>query len=69
MVNIMPQTEAQLRASKKYHKKLENIQVRVPMGEKSIIFNHAASQGESTNSFIRRAIYETIERDNSKKAD
>ena len=29
----MKQTEALLRASKKYHEKLENIQLRVPKGE------------------------------------
>ena len=33
----MKQTEAQLRASKKYHEKLENIQLRVPKGEKEKI--------------------------------
>ena len=63
----MAQTEAQLRASKKYHEKLDNIQVRVPLGEKVVIANHAASQGESLNAFVRRAITETIERDNEKK--
>ena len=59
----MAQTEAQLRASRKYHKKLDNIQVRVPAGEKENISNHAASQGESLNGFVRRAIAETMERD------
>ena len=63
----MAQTEAQLRASKKYHEKLDNIQVRVPLGEKAVIANHAASQGESLNAFVRRAITETMERDLEKK--
>ena len=44
----MKQTEAQLRASKKYHEKLENIQLRVPKGEKEKITEHARVQGEST---------------------
>ena len=33
----MKQTEAQLRASKKYHEKFENIHLRVPKGEKEKI--------------------------------
>lgn len=61
----MGQTEAQLRASKKYHQKLDNIQVRVPQGEKAVIADHAAARGESLNGFVRRAISETMERDNS----
>ena len=59
----MSQTEAQLRASKKYHEKFDNLQIRVPAGEKEMIAKHAASQGESLNSFVRRAISETIDRD------
>ena len=62
----MPQTEAQLRASKKYHEKFDNLQIRVPSGEKEVISDHAANMGESLNSFVRRAITETIERDNAK---
>lgn len=60
----MAQTEAQLKASKKYHQeKLEEIKFRVPKGNKTRIQAHAKSQNESTNSFIFRAINETIERD------
>lgn len=59
----MAQTDAQLRASKKYHEKFDNVQIRVPAGEKAQISAHAASMGESLNSFVRRAIAETIERD------
>ena len=62
----MKQTEAQLRASKKYHEKLENIQLRVPKGEKEKITEPARVQGESTNAFIYRAVNETIERDKQK---
>ena len=62
----MAQTEAQLRASKKYHEKLDNIQIRVPGGEKEIISKHAANMGESLNGFVRRAINETMERDRLK---
>lgn len=59
----MKQTEAQLRATKKYHEKLDNLQIRVPKGVKAKIVEHAASKGESLNAFVVRAINETMERD------
>ena len=62
----MAQTEAQLRASRKYHEKFDKLQIRVPGGEKETIDAHAAEMGESTNSFVRRAIVETMERDKQK---
>ena len=62
----MAQTEAQLKASKKYHQKFDNLQIRVPLGEKEIISGHAAAQGESLNTFVRRAISETMKRDENK---
>lgn len=63
----MAQTEAQLHASKKYHEKFDNLRIRVPAGEKASIDAHAKAVGESTNTFIRRAITEAIERDGVKK--
>ena len=62
----MSQTDAQLRASKKYHDKFDDIKVRVPKGERQIWQDHAASQNESLNGFITRAVSETMERDNNK---
>ncbi len=62
----MTQTEAQLRASKKYHGKFDLLQIRVPQGEKSVIQQHAAKNGESLNGFVRRAIGEAMERDDAK---
>lgn len=59
----MKQTEAQLRATRKYHDKLDNLQIRVPKGTKAIITEHAAAQGESLNAFVVRAINEAMERD------
>lgn len=59
----MAQTEAQLRASKKYHQKFDDLRIRVPAGEKEIIEQHAAARGESVNAFVRRAMAETMERD------
>ena len=63
----MPQTKAQLEASRKYQKeKLEEIKFRVPKGNKERIQAHAKENGESTNAFIYRAINETIEREAKK---
>lgn len=59
----MAQTEAQLRAAKKYRKKFEYLQARVSEEEKEAISNHAASMGESLNAFMCRAISEAMERD------
>lgn len=59
----MAQTEAQLRASKKYHQKYEYLQARVTPEEKEAVTAHAAAMGESLNVFMRRAFTETMERD------
>lgn len=61
----MAQTEAQLRASKKYRKKYEYLQARVTPEEKEIVTAHVVTTGESLNDFMRRAFAETIERDRS----
>ena len=59
----MAQTDAQVRATKKYREKFEFLQTRLPAEEKAIVTAHAEAMGESLNSFVRRAIAETIERD------
>ena len=59
----MAQTDAQVRAAKKYREKFEFLQTRLPAEEKAIVTAHAEAMGESLNSFVRRAIAETIERD------
>lgn len=60
----MPASKAQQRAVNKYMKEnYDEIKVRVMKGQKEIIQAHAGAQGESVNSFIGRAISETIERD------
>ena len=65
----MPVSEAQKRAKLKYVKKAYERLLcdvrRDAVLNRSAIQEHAASQGESTNAFILRAIKETIERDNS----
>ncbi len=66
----MATSEARLRSNRKHHQeKLEEIKFRVHKGEKDRIKDHAASQNESTNAFIYRAINETIERDQQKDKD
>lgn len=65
----MAQTEAQLRASKKYHEQFDDIKVRVPKGERKVLREHAASCGQSLNLFIIRAVYETMYRDKAAKEE
>lgn len=74
--NIMPeekkktykgQTDARRKASAKYLKEsVEDIRIRVPKGQKTVIKEHAQKQDESLNAFVVRSITETMERDNSK---
>ena len=60
----MPITESRRRANEKYLKeKVEDIRIRVPMGRKAIIREHAKRHGESLNAFICRAVFETMDRD------
>ena len=56
-------SNAQLEASKRYHKKLDEIKVRVPKGERQQWQAYAAGRGESLNGFIIRAVAETMERE------
>lgn len=51
------------KSNKKYLEKFDEIKIRVPEGEKQKIKDYADSRGESMNSFIIRAISETMERD------
>lgn len=59
----MAQTEAQIRASKKYRKKYEYLQARLTSEEKEAVIAHVESTKESLNDFMRRAFAETMERD------
>lgn len=61
------QTDARRKASAKYLKEsVEDIRIRVPKGQKSIIKDHAERQGESMNQFVIRSITETIKRDSKR---
>lgn len=58
------QTDARRRATAKYLKEtVEDIRIRVPKGQKTVIKAHADRQQESMNQFVIRAINETMERD------
>lgn len=59
-------SDANRRAVAKYKKEnYDQIQLRVPKGDKDRLKDHAESQGESLNAFLNRAANETIERDNA----
>lgn len=61
----MAYDEVSKRATDKYRKKYDLIQIRTPLGERDKIAEHAARHGESINAFINRAIKETMDRDNT----
>lgn len=60
----MPASKAQQKAVSKYMKENYDVyQIRMPKGKKATIQAHAVAQGESVNSFINRAIDQTIAQD------
>lgn len=64
----MPASKAQQKAVNKYIKENYDVfQIRMSKGKKDIIKAHAESRGESVNSFINRAVDETIKRDGEDK--
>ncbi|MEY8427583.1 hypothetical protein AALA00_07655 [Lachnospiraceae bacterium 46-15] len=61
----MAYSEKQKEYTMSYMKeKLDEIKFRVPKGQKAVIREHAAKQGEKLTPFIIRAINETMQRDN-----
>lgn len=61
----MPVSDKQKMHSKNYIKGLDEFKVRLPKGYKEKIKKHAEAHGESMNAFFKRAIDETINRDNN----
>lgn len=60
----MAVSKAQQKAVHKYVKtNYDRMELTVPKGQKSTIKAHAEARGESVNSFVNRAILETMERD------
>ena len=63
----MPVSKKQQASVHKYVREhYDRISVTVPLGKREKIKQHAEGQGESVNSFINRAIVETMERDEAK---
>lgn len=62
----MALTNAQQKANQKYREKFVYLQARTTSEHRSTIYEHIEKTGESLNSFILRAIEETISRDNIK---
>lgn len=58
-----PQTEAQIRAHKKYMENFVEVKVRMTPDRRELVKAHAQTTGESTTAFINRAIDETMQRD------
>lgn len=61
-------TKARAAANKRYLANQAWVKLRVSTEDKEAIQVHAAAHGESVNAFIKRAIQETIERDQQKGA-
>lgn len=63
MIPIPPKTEAQKESQKKYMKSVARVGITMEPEKKKRLQEHADSKGESVNSFVNRAIDETIERE------
>ena len=61
------QTEAQIRAHKKYMENFVEVKVRMTPEQWEQVKAHAQTMGESTTAFINRAITETMQRDSDKE--
>ena len=59
-------SEAQLKATKKYLSKFADLKIRVTPEFREVVQEHAKAFDESTSAFIKRAIVETMDRDQSK---
>lgn len=56
-------SEARKRANDKYIKSQDEIKIRLPKGKKEVIQDVAASQGKSTNEYVKNAIQSKIKAD------
>ena len=66
----MPYTKAGAKATEKWRSENQDrIYVKLPKGEKQKIQDHAAACGESQNDFMKRAIHETMARDNKAREE
>lgn len=58
-------SEARLKANKKYLSQFKDVKIRLKPNEHEELQEHAKNTGESVAAFIKRAIAETIKRDNT----
>lgn len=63
IINMAEKTEAQKRAQKTYINKFARVEIRMTQESRDQMKAHAAARGESVNTFINRAITETMEHD------
>ena len=65
MITLPEKTEAQKRAQKKYMEKVARVGITMDPERKAALQDHVQQTGESVNTFVNRAITETMERDNT----
>lgn len=63
MIPIPPKTEEQKASQKKYMESVARVGLTMEPEKKKRLQEHANKRGESVNSFVNRAIDETIERE------
>lgn len=56
-------SEAQKKATYKYIKNFDRIEIKLPKGSREKLREHAESRGESVTAFIARAISDALTRD------
>jgi len=61
-------SSAQRQAVKKYLSKFVDVKIRVSAEERDLLYSHAKSVSESASAFIKRAIAETMERDQQERS-
>ena len=58
-------SEARLKANKKYLSQFKDVKIRLKPNEHEELQEHGKKTGESVAAFIKRAIAETIKKDNT----
>lgn len=58
-------SEARLKANKKYLSQFKDVKIRLKPNEHEELQEHAKNTGESVAAFVKRAIAETIKKDNT----
>lgn len=63
------QKEMQRKSQKKYLAQFADFKIRITPQERDTIQAHAKTMGESSSAFVKRSIWETMERDKGKNTD